>query len=879
MRLTRASLSVAVAVVLAACTSTTNPPASGGSATAAAPVAQPAISVLSILPPGNVPASGQPAAGKPDERGMYDKLTRADPAALTDASLSDYYKQAPLDPAPGDVVSTETPRPGVTIKRDRFGVPYVYGTTDNDTAFGAGYAGTQDRMFVMDALRYAGAGRRSELLGATPANLAADAEELRQADYTPQEAQAQLDALAQQGPQGADIVARAGAFVDGVNAARRAMCPTTAAPTCPPVYRLLKLAPTAYTTADIVYASSLVGGIFGRGGGQEARNALFLSQLQAALGQQAGRAALADLRDATDTGTPVTNPGAFPYGAPAAIDPAAVALPDLPSAGAKLAPGTGGIPPSAQPSGTTGGAASGTGGAGAGSPSNVLPVPPTISNALLVSASHSATGHPIAVMGPQTAYQAPNFFDEIALHGPHQQARGVAFANLQFAVLIGRGASYAWSATSASGDLVDTVLDRLCNADGSPATVTSTSYLDDGRCVPMPARSQVERDGSGKVIGTLPDLRTRHGIVTYRTTAQGTPVAVVSQRSTYGHETESVLGFLQINDPAAIHSARDFTDAFSKVAFTFNWFYADSRDIATYTSGALPLRPAGVDPDLPRWGDKRWDWTGMLPVAAHPQSVNPPAGYLVSWNNKPSPGTYAADNEWGWGPVQRVLALRDGLQNAIDAGPLTRSKLVGVMADAATVDVRGAYLLDAMLGVVGDDPALARYASLLKAWRDKGAHRIDRARTGQYTDSAAIALMDAWYPLLAKQVLRPRLGGLVDAVPQALDNLPSLHQGSAWNNVASYGWVDRDLRAVLGQPVATRMSQGYCGKGVLAACRGELRQTLQQAVTALAGQQHTADPSRWTAAKADDQIRFMYVGSTVAPMDWQNRPTFQQVVG
>lgn len=876
MRLTLASLSVAVAVVLAACTTSTSTPAAGGSTS---PTDQPAISVLSILPPGNVPASGQPAAGKPDERQMYDKLIRADPAALTDAGLSDYYKQAPLDPAPGDVVSTQTPRPGVTIKRDRFGVPYVYGTTDNDTAYGAGYAGTQDRMFVMDALRYAGAGRRSELLGATPANLAADADELRQADYTPQEAQAQLDALAKRGGQGAEIVARAGAFVDGVNAARRAMCPTTAAPTCPPAYRLLKLTPTKYTPADIVYASSLVGGIFGRGGGQEARNALFLRQLQAALGQQAGRAALADLRDATDAGTPVTNPGAYPYGAPGAIDPAAVALPDLPSAGVKLAPGTGGIPPSAQPGGPGAGGASGTGGAGAGSPSGVLQVPPTISNALLVAANHSATGHPIAVMGPQTGYQAPNFFDEIALHGPHQQARGVAFANLQFAVLIGHGASYAWSATSSSGDLVDTVLDRLCNTDGSPATVTSAGYLDDGRCVPMPSRSQVERDGSGKVIGTLPDLRTRHGIVAYRTTAQGTPVAVVSQRSTYGHETESVVGFLQINDPGAIHNARDFTDAFSKVAFTFNWFYADSRDIATYTSGDLPLRPAGVDPDLPRWGDKRWDWTGMLPTAAHPQSVNPPAGYLVSWNNKPSSGTYAADNEWGWGPVQRVLALRDRLQHAIDAGPLTRSKLVGVMADAATVDVRGAYLLDSMLAVVGNDPALARYTSLLKAWRDKGAHRVDRARTGQYTDSGAIALMDAWYPVAAKQVLRPRLGGLVDAVPQSIDNLPSSHLGSAWNNVASYEWVDRDLGALLGQPVATRMSQGYCGKGVLAACRTELRQTLQQAVAALAGQQHTADPSRWTAAKAADEIQFMYVGSTVAPVDRQNRPTFQQVVG
>ncbi len=866
----RVALAAVGVVLLASCSGTSGRPSPAPTQPAAP---QPALGVLSILPPGQTGAVGT------TERQMYDALTRSDPATLTDARLGDYYKQAPLDPAPGDVTSTETPRPGVTIKRDRYRVPYVYGNTDADTAYGAGYAGTEDRMFVMDALRYAGAGRRSELLGATPENLAADGDQLRQVDYTPQEAQAQIDALGRQGPAGADIVARIGAFVDGVNAARQKMCPSVTAASCPTAYRLLKLTPTRYTAADVVYAASLVGGIFGRGGGHEAQNGLFLRQLQATLGQTHGRAVLADLRDAADPAAQVTDPGAQPYGAPGPVDPAAVALPDFPTALVRPAPGTGGIPASATPSSAPAGAGAGAGAGGAGGAAAELHVPASMSNALLVSASRSATGHPLAVMGPQTAYQAPNFFDEIALHGPHQQARGVAFANLQFAVLIGRGRSYAWSATSASGDLVDTVFDRLCNADGSKPTTISAGYLDGDRCLPMTSRTQLEHDAMGRVIARLPDLRTRHGIVAYRTTAGGTPVAVVSQRSTYGHEPDSVLGFLQMNDPEAIHGPHDFTDAFSKVAFTFNWFYADARDIATYTSGDLPLRAPGVDPDLPRWGDRRWDWTGMLPVAAHPQSVNPPGGYLVNWNNKPSSGTYAADDVWGWGPVQRVLALRDRLQQAVDAGPLTRARLVGVMADAATVDVRGAYLLDTMLAVVGNDPVLARYTSALKAWRSSGAHRVDRARTGHYADQGAIALMDQWYPLVAKQMLRPRLGALVDALPVAIDNPTTTHQGSAFNNVASYGWVQRDLSAVLGRPVGAHLSQGYCGKGVLAACRTELRATLQQAVSAVAGEQHTGDPARWTYDKGLDEIRFMYVGDTVPPIDWQNRPTFQQVVG
>jgi acyl-homoserine lactone acylase PvdQ len=368
--------------------------------------------------------------------------------------------------------------------------------------------------------------------------------------------------------------------------------------------------------------------------------------------------------------------------------------------------------------------------------------------------------------------------------------------------------------------------------------------------------------------------------VQYRTTSGGIPVAVVLQRSTYGREPDSVLGFARMNDPAQIHGVKDFVAAFSQVGFTFNWFYVDTRDIASYTSGELPLRAAGVDPDLPRWGDSRWDWTGFLSTAQHPQSTDPPQGYLVSWNNKPADGVYSADDQWGWGPVQRVLALRDRVEASIKKGKLDRAALTADMMDAATVDVRGAYLLDDMLKVVGDDPQLQQYTSLLQSWSDSGAHRVDRARTGHYADQNAIALMDAWYPLVAKAVLQPRLGNLVDAVPTDVDNAPSAKgRGSAWNNVGAYSWISRDLGKVLDQPVASPMSQGYCGKGVLAACRTELRQTLTQAVATLTRQQKTSDPAKWTYEKSQDDIQFMFVGQTVKPIDWQNRSTFQQVIG
>src|SRR5439155_13269019 len=100
----------------------------------------------------------------------------------------------------------------------------------------------------------------------------------------------------------------------------------------------------------------------------------------------------------------------------------------------------------------------------------------------------------------------------------------------------------------------------------------------------------------------------------------------------------------------------------------FNWFYTDSKHIAYYCSGLLPLRAKGWDPDLPRWGDSRYDDTGWLGFAGHPRAIDPTSGYLVSWNNKPAPSFAAADNDWGYVPVYRSQALSDRILKQFKTG-------------------------------------------------------------------------------------------------------------------------------------------------------------------------------------------------------------------
>ncbi|MGH3499140.1 MAG: penicillin acylase family protein [Nocardioidaceae bacterium] len=842
-------------------------------------------------PTGRVAVDGKNAPKNfADQLEMYDRLNRIAPRSLTRADLSRYYKDAGF--VPQRVVSTSRPIPGLTIRRDEFGVPFIHGRTYQATMYGAGYAGTKDRMFLMDVLRHAGAADLAQFAGGSAANLAMDRAQLRTAYYTRREAAAQVVRLARaHGRAGEHLLRGADAFLRGINAAQQAMCPTIAASTCPAEYAALQKTPTPWTRADLVYVASLVGGIFGKGGGREYADAKFWERLRRHFPRGRALQIYNELREKNDPNAPTTATVRTPY-AGGGLHPGrpGVALPDL---FGRTAPGTGheisgGPLPRAATSvpGTTPDVVTGPFG-----PIDLSLTSHGMSNALLVSAKHSKTGHPIAVFGPQTGYYTPQLLTEEVLVGPGVRARGVSFAGTQLVVELGRGTDYAWSATSASGDNVDTVAERLCNRDGSRPTVHSTSYRVGRRCVPMRHDVHTEQVVPNASAQTAPKTykfdvwRTRHGIVQLRTTVHRQPVAIVLQRSTYGHEVDSILGFSQLNDPRYVRGAASFQRAVSHIGYTFNWFYADSRDISYYSSGKLPIRAQGTDTDLPRWGDRRYDWKGWLSFARHVHQTDPPRGYLVSWNNKPAPGFSAADDVWGYGSVYRSLALSDRVRAAIANGArIDAAGLVGAMASAMTVDSRARYTLPWLLKVIGNDPRTRAARSVLRSWLASGAHRVDRRRTGHYGHQQAIALFDAWWQdgrhSVAYDLVGSRLGArLTRQLPQALDDHPRLGRGSAWNDVAWYGYVNKDLRQLLGRPLRAPYPVPLCGRGSLARCRTLLRVSLLAAVRRVESEQGVSSVAALAYDKSQDDIRSNTAGVVgVRPIDWQNRPTFQQVV-
>jgi acyl-homoserine lactone acylase PvdQ len=886
--------------------------------------------VLNIAPPGsrgNVDiaralqagpdrrADGESPENFADQLEMYDAINTLAPGELAEDRLGEFFKDAPIDLPEDQAVSMIEPRPGVTIRRDAAGVPFVTGVTSEDVAYGAGYAGTQDRMFLTDLLRHVGAARSAEFLGPDPAgnNVAMDAEQLRVAAYTREEAEAQVVEVLERFPQeGPPLLARLDAFLEGINAAQRALCPLAFGlpvggvtggeadpgagfgPNCPVEYAALRTAPADFTRGDIYYIASLVGGIFGKGGGGETANALWLNQLQAKYGAEQGIAIFEDLRERNDPEAPTSATVPFPYEGEI-IDPTAsgAAVPDV---GGPTAPGTGAdaggssLPiPLPLPLAATDADAGRGQLAGPFGPIDLGLRPRGMSNALLVDAAHSANGHPTVVFGPQTGYFAPQLLTEISLRGPGIAARGVSFTGTQLIIQLGHGVDYAWSATSASSDIVDTVAERLCNEDGSQATVESTAYLVDGVCTPFDAYVHEETALPSLAGMGLPELirlqvqRTRHGIVLERATVDGAPVALVTQRSTYTRELDSAIGFARINDPDFTRDAESFQRAFDGVDFVFNWFYADDRDISYFGSGRIPIRAEAVSPDLPRFGDREFDWQGFLPFERKARQTNPPQGYLTSWNNKQAPEFSAADNQWGYGPVYRSLLLDARIKSRLAGGQkITRVGLVEAMQSAAHTDLRAEVLLPLLLDVVGDDPAQATAIAALRAW---DAERVDRDREGGYDDDqVAIAVFDEWWEgtdgsSVAKEVLRGTLDELTDELPKQIDDHPRLGRGSAWNGVAWYGYVSKDLRQVLGRPVVGPYSRTYCGGGELEACRADLRASLAAAVDRVLAEQEVDSVEELTYDKSEDFIRSVTAGLVgVRPIDWQNRPTFQQVV-
>jgi acyl-homoserine lactone acylase PvdQ len=776
-----------------------------------------------ILAPGEE-GGYPPNAFSTDQGVLYNALTSLQGNVTTRKLEHDYLSEK--FGVVGPVLRVEyTGRAGLEIVRDSHDIPHIYGETRADVMFGSGWVAAEDRGLLLKLGLGPSYAAALGVPGINPFGLL-----LSQRSFTPS-AQAvsfvaeQKKVLIEKGPRGEQVLEDLQEWAEGINAYEQ---------TLPAPYRL----PTV-TSTDAIAGFAFIGSIFGNGGGGEVTNSNFLARLEAKLGASAGRQVFHDLREVNDPEAPTTTVKPFPY--------------------------------DQEPSGPTPGAVvvePGTVSASALQAAQVAKASRRkASNFLLVGPQHTKSGHPVAVMGPQLGYFYPEIVMQADMHGPGIDAEGV-IAPISPYVFIGRGRDFAWSLTSAGSENTQQFLEKLCNPDNSPPTRSSDHYEYDGECVPMSTMDAgLLGAGNGEPAREVVFNETVHGPVSGTVLVKGQPYAVATDRSTRGREPAGELAFSDL-DSDRVHSPQQFFEAANELNTTFNMAFLDSSNIAFFSTGLLPVLAPGTDPSLPTLGTGPYDWKGFLSLEQHPHEVAPASDLLLNWNNKPAPEWGASSDNYSYGPVQRVQ-----MYNGFTTG-MNEASDVSIMNRAATQDLRAVKVWPVIQQVLAGSPAPSKLAqeaaNLVTTWVEHGASRLGQHKP---KDPGAAVLDAAWTPI-AEAVLGPVLGELTSEFKSIAspDDAPS-GSGSAYDS-GWYGYVFKDLRSELGQPVAQPYSRGYCGNGSLEACRGSLWAAIQSAAEQLSAAQGPV-PSAWRAAPV--RIEFP-PGLLPYTMRWTNRSTFQQVI-
>ena len=225
---------------------------------------------MDILPPGQSGSLAFPPTAT-DQAKLYDGLTPLF-RQVTATNYASFFKPEPFGLAPGDkAVRTERPRAGLTILRDRWDVPHVYGKTRAEVEFGAGYATAEDRLLLMQLLRGPGRIAALDIPGIDPFQVAFAAQEF-DPTAAAEAVLAKQVVLLQKTAQGRQLLKDVDAYIAGINAYIKANGDYT----------------PHWTRNDVIAIAALIGARFGVGGGDEARRAEMLSALQARLGAAKG---------------------------------------------------------------------------------------------------------------------------------------------------------------------------------------------------------------------------------------------------------------------------------------------------------------------------------------------------------------------------------------------------------------------------------------------------------------------------------------------------------------------------------------------------------------------------------------------------------------
>jgi len=430
------------------------------------------------------------------------------------------------------------------------------------------------------------------------------------------------------------------------------------------------------------------------------------------------------------------------------------------------------------------------------------------SNAWAVSGRRTAHGAAVICNDSHRALDTPNVYWQCRVTCPDFDVTGATFPGLPGFPHFGFNGSVAWAITHGDADTQDLYLERF----------NGTRYLTaDGWQEAEVRHERIEVRGGSPV--TVPVWATRHGPVVHGNPENGHALVLKwtgTHRPNRGFEVMPAM--LTARTAAGLAAAQDgWVDPVN------NLVCADTGGhIAYQCRGELPVRSSDGARRLPVPGwDDRCEWTGTVPFAELPRTVDPAAGFLMSANNVLTDASqpyisYTFSQPWR---AERLRALLAG------PGPRSAGELAEMQADTVSVQAEGWGRLLSGLGPFEDEDAEA-------------ARRLLAGGDGNLAADAPWALLYACFQrALAEALYRPVLGAKTWAWVASGTLAPMISMVRRW--------LGNDTWELLGGPVPPAAA------GDAAGTRQRRERVLAVLPAALAGSWAAAvreagpDPAQW----------------------------------
>ena len=621
---------------------------------------------------------------------------------------------------------TTSPRPGVQITRDSWGVPAITGESDYDAWWGVGYAVAQDRLFELELMRRATSGRLADILGSGYL----DDDLIARRDYY---TDAEIDAMMAKVPR--KLMARAEAYRDGVNAYIDYVTGPGLAELPGEFVALGALPIEDWTLRDTARIGVFLARTVPSGDGNELANARALAAI--------GPKAFDKLHPIRTPGRRVTVPrseGEFPAQPGRTRKDERIGFRRTVKYLKKV--GLGDVTDTA----------------------SRLPTRPRRPGADLTRLLPHGGSFMWAIRdekrkraylfnGPQLGFQIPELFVEFELHSPEQpNLRGVSAPGIPL-IGIGHNGHIAWGFTSGLSDEDDLFVEKLTGPE---------TYKFKGRERRMECRDETFTWNTP--VTDLPDLITNPGLPTGQTTERicrtvhgpvqytGDGIALSRRYAIWKRELESIVGLGELNEARTV---KQVDRALLGVTWNENVIAADSRgNIGYWHPGLHPLRAKRWDDRLPFPGDGRAEWRGLLPRRQTPHVINPEQGWLTNWNNPPSHGWTNGDGvarERLTGSLHRVRLLQK-LVAKVARNPSYKRSTAIVRASGTTAQQFPFVKPRLRAAAKGARGAAAKTLATLLRW-DGNYAKTDAAGTVH----PGVAIWEEWKDQLEAILLR-RLG-------------------------------------------------------------------------------------------------------------------------